>query len=102
MQYISRNVFHLKFGKAKEALQLWKDYLSKVDLPPDKYDFRLLSDLTGSAYVLVLEITVSTFENLDASNNELLKDASWREFYNQFIPLCNRSERTFYKVEFEM
>lgn len=101
MKYISRNVFHLKFGKAKEALKLWKDYVSKVDLSPDKYDFRLSSDMTGAAYVLVLEIAVSTFEDLDTSNNELMKDASWREFYNQFIPLCHHSERTLYKIEFE-
>jgi hypothetical protein len=100
MKYINRNVFYLKYGKAREALKLWKDYLASIGNRLNKYNLRLLSDMTGPAYVLVLEIAVSSFEELDPANSEIMKDPSWKDFYNQFIPLCDRSDRILYKIEF--
>ena len=52
---VVRNSFRLKFGKAKEAVAIMKDGMAiqkraGVDVPQ-----RLMTDMTGTFYTLVLE-----------------------------------------------
>ena len=66
---VVRNVFQLKFGKAREAVALVKEGLAIQKKAVTGLDFstRLLTDVTGPFYTLVLELTVpslSTFETL--------------------------------------
>lgn len=89
---VVRDCFYLKFGKAKEAKALTKEFDSIIR----KYDNtprRFLTDFTGEAYRLIIE---STFENLASFEKEISsyfgKD-EWRAWYERFIPLVNRSER---------
>ncbi|RRB02241.1 hypothetical protein [Larkinella rosea] len=97
--FIERNVFYLKFGASRAAIQLWKDYLSAAHEFDDQIQARLLTDLSGTGYVLVLELTYPTYAELEPSRCRLTQLPSWREFYQKFIPLCERSERTLYKTE---
>jgi hypothetical protein len=59
---------------------------------------RLLTDLTGPAYVLVLELEYDHYADLEPARCPLTQQAGWKPFYQQFIPLCERSERTLFKV----
>ena len=45
--FVERNVFHLKFGAAKQAVDLWKAYLEKAHFLNNKIHARLLTDITG-------------------------------------------------------
>jgi len=99
--FIERNVFHLKFGAGKEALCLWTDYLRIACESDPAIRARLSTDLTGEAYVLVLELSYDTYSEMEPSLCRLTKQPGWRAFYEQFIPLCERSERVLYKVGFK-
>ena len=98
--FVERNVFHLKFGAAKQAVSLWKGYLEKAHFLNDKIHARLLTDITGRGYSIVLELSYDTFAELEPLKCSLTKLEGWKEFYQQFIPLCEFSERTQYKLEF--
>ena len=52
---VIRNVFHLKFGKAREALAVMKDGMAIQKRLAPEGSPRLLTDLTGRHYRLVLK-----------------------------------------------
>ena len=55
---VIRNVFRLKFGKAKEAVALLKEGVAIQKRAGATFQSRILTDITGPFYTLVLEITV--------------------------------------------
>ena len=57
---VIRNVFRLKFGKAREAVALFKEGLAIQKRVGAGLEFstRLLTDVSGPFYTVVLEITV--------------------------------------------
>ena len=92
-----RDVFRLKFGKAKEATALVKEgavIAKKVGYGPQ----RQLIDLTGPYYTLVLE---STHESLSAWEKGL-KDTQgareWGAWYEKFKPLVDSGYREIFTV----
>ncbi|MBK8563103.1 MAG: hypothetical protein IPN76_07070 [Saprospiraceae bacterium] len=98
--FIERNTFHLKFGAGKDALRLWSDYLRTACGADTNLRVRLFTDLTGDAYVLVLELNYETYAELEPSLCRLTQQPGWKAFYEQFIPLCERSERVLLKAVF--
>ena len=56
---VIRNVFRLKFGKAREAVALMKEGLAiqKRVMAGQEFSTRILTDVTGPFYTLVLEST---------------------------------------------
>ncbi|MCC7233050.1 MAG: hypothetical protein IT242_08915 [Bacteroidia bacterium] len=97
---IERNVFHLKFGMAKEAITLWKEILQeakKSNLASP--EMRLLSDLSGPAYTLVVELHLKSWTDMNPKQAVWATTARFQELYKQFIPLCESAERTYYKIE---
>lgn len=89
---VVRDIFYLKFGKAREARELtigFNELVKKYDNNPRKF----LTDFTGESYRLILE---STFADLSAFEKTLQNHFGrdeWRAWYEKFIPLVNRSER---------
>ena len=98
--FVERNVFHLKFGVGKHALHLWTEYLRTACAADPAICVRLLTDLTGDAYVLILELSYDNYSDLEPSLCRLTRQPGWKAFYEQFIPLCERAERVLYKVGF--
>ncbi|HEX5168582.1 MAG TPA: hypothetical protein VFW11_05370 [Cyclobacteriaceae bacterium] len=97
--YIERNVFQLKFGVGRQAIELWKEYLNRVHKEDDQIHVRLLTDVSGKGYSLILEQSFNTFEEAEPSKCRLVNREDWKEFYVKFIPLCESSERTYYKQQ---
>ena len=59
---VVRNVFRLKFGKAKEGMELWKEGMAVAKrLGFTAKSSRLLTDLVGQFYTIVFE---NTFDSL--------------------------------------
>ena len=52
---VIRNVFQLKFGKAREALAVMKEGVAIQKRLAADVSARLLTDVTGPHYTLVLE-----------------------------------------------
>ena len=92
-----RDIFQLKFGKAKDAKEAWKKGI-KINKEMSKIPFRLLTDLTGQAYTLVLE---STFDNLSEYENSMktvMSAKEWKNWYATFTPLVESSYREIFTV----
>lgn len=97
--YIERNVFQLKFGAGRQAVDLWKEYLNRVQQDDDRIHVRLLTDVSGKGYSLILEQSFDTFAEAEPSKCGLVNRKDWKEFYTKFIPMCESSERTYYKLQ---
>ena len=75
---VVRNVFRLKFGKAKEAVAIMKEGLAIQKRAGSDMPSRLMTDLTGSFYTLVLELTAPSMAALEAAQPKIMGDKDWQ------------------------
>ena len=99
---IERNEFRIKFGKMKEALALWTEMMEEFKNNKDNIRVKVLTDLTGPSYTLVVELEIRDFIHLGLKNYQWMTKSRVTELYQKFVPLCESSERTLYKVELEV
>ena len=95
---VVRNVFQLKFGKAREAVALAKENValaSKIGLEPNR--MRVLTDVVGRFYTLVLEITFNSMADLE-EQGQLMNSDEWHRWYQKFVPLVESGYREVYQV----
>jgi hypothetical protein len=93
-----RDIFHLKFGKAKEAKALFKEMDALFKKFNGPASVRYLSDLTGQYYTFVME---STYENLAAYESSMSNSMGAKEFgewYQKFVPLVDSGSREMFSV----
>jgi hypothetical protein len=97
---VIRNVFHLKFGKAREAVALMKEGLAlqKKVLAGEAYSTRLLTDVTGQNYTLVLELSVANLATYEANAPKLFANKDWQAHYQKIVPLVESGHRDIYTV----
>lgn len=94
---VVRNVFKLKFGKAKEAKALVeesKSLMSKFANQPTRY----LTDLTGPFYVLVMETTYASLTELESSQSDAMRTKEFSDWYQKFVPLVDSGYREIFSV----
>jgi hypothetical protein len=99
---IEQNIFHLKFGKAKEAIEIWKQ-IGEVMKKDGRFNIRMriLTDLTGPAYTLIFELNIHSYMEINPMMYVWKTNQQARELYQQFIPLCESGHRELYKIEME-
>src|ERR1700704_1563045 len=92
---VIRNVFHLKFGKAREAVALFKEGIAIQKRVGARLDFptRLLTDVTGPFYTVVLEITVPNLAAFERDAPKLMGDKDWQANYQRIAPLVESGYR---------
>ncbi len=95
---VVRNVFHLKFGKAREALAIMKEGIAiqkraGIDVQP-----RLLTDLTGPFYTLVLELTLPNVGAMEGILPRVMSDKDWQANYQKLTPLVESGYREIFSV----
>ena len=99
---VIRNVFRLKFGKAREAVALFKEGIAiqkKVGAGAGvDFSTRLLTDLTGTFYTVVLEITVPNLGAFEAAAPKLMGDKDWQANYQKVAALVESGEREMFTV----
>jgi len=96
---IVRNVFQLKFGKAKEAVALWREGIETAKRKGHfTGDARLLTDVVGSSYTLVVELPAESLAEYEASSQATMSDPDWRAWYPKFIPLAESGYREIFQV----
>ena len=87
-----RDIFNLKFGKAKDA----KALLNEAKDLNKKYGFtktRALTDLTGDSYRLVLESEWNSLADWENSLKQGLGAEEWQKWYQKFVPLVENASR---------
>jgi hypothetical protein len=92
---VIRNVFRLKFGKAREAVALFKEGIAIQKRAAAGRDFstRLLTDVTGPFYTVVLEITVPNLATFEAEAPRLMGDKDWQANYQKIGPFVESGYR---------
>jgi hypothetical protein len=92
-----RNVFQLKFGRAREAVALWKEGVA-IAARRGMGESRLLTDLVGPYYTLVLESTYESLAEFERSSKALMADSEWRSFYAKAAQLIEGGRREIFNV----
>jgi len=79
---VVRNVFKLKFGHAREAIDLWKQGIAIAQGAGfEKGSMRLLTDLVGPFYTLVMESTHESLGDYEQSAKKLMANKEWKAWY---------------------
>ena len=97
---VIRNVFRLKFGKAREAVALFKEGIAiqkRVGVAPE-FSTRLLTDVTGPFYTVVLEITVANLAAFEGTAPRLMGDKDWQANYQKIAPLVESGYREIFTL----
>jgi hypothetical protein len=99
---VIRNVFQLKFGKAREAVALFKEGIAiqkrvgagaGIDFPT-----RLLTDVTGPFYTVVWELTVPNLAAFEGAAPQLLGDKDWQANYQKIGSLVESGSREIFTL----
>jgi hypothetical protein len=97
---VVRNVFQLKFGKAREAVALMKEGMAiqKRVMTGLDYSTRMLTDLTGPFYTLVLELTVPDYATMEKNAPRLFGDKEFQANYQKLTALVESGRREVYSI----
>ena len=99
---VIRNVFQLKFGKAREAVAIVKEgvAIQKRLASPAGIEIRqrMLTDVTGPFYTLVLELTVPSIAAFEQSAGTIMGNAEWQANYQKLVPLVETGYREIFTV----
>jgi hypothetical protein len=92
-----REVFQLKFGKAKEAKALAKE---GAELEK-KYGYtpsRNLTDLTGQYYTLVSERTYKSLGDFEQELQKVFANKDFSAWYQKMVPLVESGRREIFTI----
>ena len=95
---VIRNVFRLKFGKAREAVALFKEGMAIQKRVGLDFSARLLTDVTGPFYTVVLEITVPNLAAFEGEAPRLMGDKDWQANYQKTAPLVESGYREIFTL----
>ena len=94
---VVRNVFQLKFGKAKDAKALIKENQELMK----KYDHtasRFMTDLTGEFYTLVMETPYDNLTAFEKSSQDAMGAKEFEQWYAKFVPLVKSGQREIFNL----
>jgi hypothetical protein len=96
---VVRNVFQLEFGAAREAVLLWKQGLAianRAGFPGTST--RLLTDLVGPFYTLVMESTHDSLSAYERAAASLMESQEWKTWYAKVVPLTAGGHREVFAI----
>lgn len=94
--YIVREIFHLQFGRYRDAKALIDEGMQKhLLLQPS--GSRVLTDFTGEGYRLIIELPYATLAEYEADLKKELAGTGWAAWYEKFKTLVRYSEREILK-----
>jgi hypothetical protein len=95
---VVRNVFRLKFGKAREAQEVMKELNAINARVGHGQGTRLLTDATGPFYTLVLELSFGSLSDVEKSTRAITADPAWKAAYARMVPLVDSGFREIFNV----
>jgi len=95
---IVRNVFRLKFGKAKDALALWKEGRQIAQRTGSGGGMRAMTDLVGPFYTLVMEEQFESLAEMEKEMQSEMGAEEWKGWYQKFVPLVDSGYREVFTV----
>ena len=95
---IVHNVFRLKFGKAREAQALMKEAIAIQKRLGVDVGQRLLTDVTGPFYTLILELTLPNLAAVETTLSKVMGDKEFHANYEKFVPLVESGHRDVFNI----
>jgi hypothetical protein len=96
---VVRNVFKVKFGKARDAMEAYKEVAAIAKQSTNgAVPMRLLTDVTGSHYTLVSELTLENLAAIDKLMPTITGEARWQTAYQKFVPCVDSGHREIFKL----
>jgi hypothetical protein len=95
---VVRNVFRLKFGMAKEGVALLKEGIAIQKRAGVEMNQRIMTDLVGTFYTVVLELTIPNLAALDVNMPRVMGDKDWQALYQRFSALVESGYREIFTV----
>lgn len=94
-----RDVFQLKFGQARDALAAFKQ-IGEIGkgLGLDSANMRLLTDLVGPHYTMVLETTFPSLGAWEQAGQKIMASQDWRSAYQKFVPHVESGHRQIFNI----
>ena len=93
-----RNVFQLKFGKAREAVALVKEAVAIQKRAGANFPARILTDITGPFYTVVLELTVPSLAAFETEAPRYMGDKDFQANYQKLVPLVESGHREIFTI----
>jgi hypothetical protein len=96
---VVRNVFRLKFGRAKEGVELWKEGLALGKrLGFASKSSRVLTDSVGQFYTLVFENTFDSLSDFENSAKKIMGNPEWQGWYQKVVGVTESGYREILNV----
>jgi hypothetical protein len=95
---VVRNVFQLKFGKAKDAIALWKEGREIAKRTGSGATMRAMTDLVGPFYTLVMEEQYPSLSEMERDMQSETGMEEWKGWYQKFVPLVESGYREIFTV----
>jgi hypothetical protein len=95
---VIRNVFRLKFGKAKEGVALLKEGVAIQKRLGATFSQRILTDLVGPFYTVVLELAVPNLAEFEAAAPRFMGDKDFQANYQKLTPLVDSGYREIFTI----
>jgi hypothetical protein len=93
-----RNIFRLKFGTAREGIAALKESIAVAPRLGHPGTFRLLSDVSGDFYTLVLEVTYPDLGSMEQTAAKVFGQPQWEAVYRTFVPLVDSGRREIFTI----
>jgi hypothetical protein len=94
-----RDVFQLKYGKAREAIAIWKEGMAlfkKLTVKP--HDMRLLTDLVGNYYTLVFETTFESLAQYERLGESHIATDEWKAWHAKVGQVSEGGHREIFNI----
>jgi len=95
---VIRNAFRLKFGKAREGVALLKEGVAIQKRLGMNFPARILTDVTGPFYTVVLELTVPSLAAFETEAPRYMGDKDFQANYQKLVPLVESGSREIFTV----
>jgi hypothetical protein len=92
-----RDIFQVKFGRMKEAKDIWKEMFKLMPAQGGSKP-RLLTDLTGQYYTLVMESTFKDLTDYDSFMKQGMGTPEMGVLYGKFVPLVDSGSREIFTI----
>ena len=92
-----RDIFQLKFGKAKEARESWKEGRRLLQ-NAGAGNLRILADLVGDYYTLVAESTYDNLSHYEQLMSRSMGSKESQEWYGKFSQLVEGGRREIFTI----
>jgi hypothetical protein len=94
---VVRNVFKIRFGKARDALAVWKE-AAEMHKKFGLTNSRVMTDVVGPSYTLVFETTHESISAWETTAREAMSNPEWKTWYQKFTPLAESGYREIFTI----